>query len=328
MVDAPLPPLPDSARRIPLSLQGSQSSMADAPLPPLPSEAGLPSTPADSTTGASGEPPVVPPTPKPRKSMTGGSPTKVAPTDEEPPEFGDEYNDEEEEDEEEGIYVSLPMIRMQAGNRLSVISTTSNSSTATTASTASGAAAAGSQHASDTDRQSIISTSSVASSAAAGPHELHDLMAKAIQHRNSQEPRKVVNVKSVELQQRTQKGFLHKRGGKLGNKGWDRRWFVFEQGLLKYFKDEKDKKPQGIIPLNTMESVVFTPTPKGERHANRFELKTLERTYFLSADSSQELTEWLMLLGALIQTFKPSEDDTSVEPNPPKPPKKRRRGKK
>jgi hypothetical protein len=45
---------------------------------------------------------------------------------------------------------------------------------------------------------------------------------------------RVVNLKAIELQQRTKKGWLLKRGGKLGNKGWDRRFFVLENSVLQY----------------------------------------------------------------------------------------------
>ena len=62
-----------------------------------------------------------------------------------------------------------------------------------------------------------------------------------------------------------------------------------------------------------MQDVQFTPGQKTDtKHANRFELKTHERVYYLSAETAQEMTEWMMLLGALIQTFKPSPDDLSV----------------
>jgi hypothetical protein len=45
---------------------------------------------------------------------------------------------------------------------------------------------------------------------------------------------RVVNLKAIELQQRTKKGWLLKRGGKLGNKGWDRRFFVLENSVLQF----------------------------------------------------------------------------------------------
>lgn len=43
-------------------------------------------------------------------------------------------------------------------------------------------------------------------------------------------------------------------GGLKGTRGWDRRWFVFCDGALKYFRTESDEKekpsvirPQGLI---------------------------------------------------------------------------------
>jgi hypothetical protein len=39
---------------------------------------------------------------------------------------------------------------------------------------------------------------------------------------------------TIDILQRTMSGWLHKRGGKLGNKGWDKRWFVLENGQLQF----------------------------------------------------------------------------------------------
>jgi hypothetical protein len=48
----------------------------------------------------------------------------------------------------------------------------------------------------------------------------------------SQGPRIVTLAPAQDVLQRTRSGWLQKRGGKLGNKGWDRRWFVLENGQL------------------------------------------------------------------------------------------------
>lgn len=210
----------------------------------------------------------------------------------EEPEFADDYNEDEEEDE--GIYVALPILRAQMTNRASSTNVLQKGPSDQSSSAADSA----------DRRSSLMVTTDNANS-----DELAELMARA----SKQNITRVVNLKSIELEHRTNRGWLNKKGGKLGTKGWDRRWFVFEHGVLKYFKDEKDKKSQGNIPLRDMQDIIFTPSTKTDvKHAFRFELKTHERIYYLSAESAQEMTEWLMLLGALIQTFKPSADDQTV----------------
>lgn len=90
---------------------------------------------------------------------------------------------------------------------------------------------------------------------------------------------------STVVSQRTLTGFLSKKGGKTGTKGWDKRWFDLSDGELKYFKD-KEKKANGVIPVSQM--VDIRPTISGTlggKHAHRFELDTPDRTYYFSADT-------------------------------------------
>ena len=64
----------------------------------------------------------------------------------------------------------------------------------------------------------------------------------------------------------TRKGWLHKKGGKLGNKGWDKRWFVLVDDKLSYFKNPGDAwrvattTPKGVIEIRDI-SEVCSPTP-------------------------------------------------------------------
>ena len=53
----------------------------------------------------------------------------------------------------------------------------------------------------------------------------------------------------------TLEGWLFKQGGLRANKGWKRRWFLFDGYELKYFKSETTKECQGRIPLGTMKEI-------------------------------------------------------------------------
>eukprot|EP00055_Hartaetosiga_balthica_P010104 m.42012 g.42012 ORF g.42012 m.42012 type:complete len:1491 (+) comp7034_c0_seq4:98-4570(+) len=101
------------------------------------------------------------------------------------------------------------------------------------------------------------------------------------------------------------RGYLDKKGGLLGQRGWDRRFCMYKDGILCYFINEKDPKPQGSISLADMKGVSFTSTKGVKKHMNRFTLQTYQRTYYFSAESSQAMTEWLTLLGTQIQLHKP-----------------------
>ena len=50
-------------------------------------------------------------------------------------------------------------------------------------------------------------------------------------------------------------GWLYKQGGLRANKGWKRRWFLFDGYDLKYFKSESTKECLGKIPLGTMKEI-------------------------------------------------------------------------
>jgi hypothetical protein len=90
--------------------------------------------------------------------------------------------------------------------------------------------------------------------------------------------------KSKAVSKRTKEGYLSKRGGSKGNMGWQKRWFSLSDGALKYYAD-KDKKPNGIIPVDTMVDVRWSAS-KDKKHTCPFELDTATgRTYYFSADT-------------------------------------------
>ena len=122
-----------------------------------------------------------------------------------------------------------------------------------------------------------------------------------------------ITLKAVAPDQRSMKGYLRKKGGRLGNKGWDRRFFSLSNGKLSYFQHEKDTKPLGIIPMRDMIDVRPTIATKPDaKHANRFELETHQRTWYFSADTTKELTGWMLTLKAMIMTYSASPEDSAI----------------
>jgi hypothetical protein len=125
---------------------------------------------------------------------------------------------------------------------------------------------------------------------------------------------------SARLQDRNIAGYLDKRGGKLGNRGWDTRYFYLDKDSkrLSYFHTEEamaepGAKPLGIIPLRDMQRV--TPTsmvPGPHKRRFRFELETPERTWFLSAKTAEEMTRWMMTLSGHIIAYVADPTDDSI----------------
>ena len=58
---------------------------------------------------------------------------------------------------------------------------------------------------------------------------------------------KKVNLISKAVSERTHEGFLSKKGGIKGNRGWDKRWFSLHDGTLLYYKTRGLTKESGVI---------------------------------------------------------------------------------
>lgn len=97
----------------------------------------------------------------------------------------------------------------------------------------------------------------------------------------------------------TLKGYLWKKGGLKGKRGWDRRWFVFGDGALKYFRNEAEEekeKPSGLISVGEIVSIKLSPSKAGHDRKFRFQLHTPSRVYYFSAENGQDMGTWLNLL--------------------------------
>ncbi|KAM5192282.1 GRB2-associated-binding protein 1 isoform 2-T2 [Mantella aurantiaca] len=104
---------------------------------------------------------------------------------------------------------------------------------------------------------------------------------------------------------------------KLKRFAWKRRWFVLRSGrltgdpdVLEYYKNDHAKKPIRIIDLNLCEQVdaglVF---PKKEfENSFIFDIKTIDRIFYLVADSEEEMNKWVRNI-CDICGFNPTEED-------------------
>ncbi|XP_075055377.1 GRB2-associated-binding protein 1 isoform X2 [Mixophyes fleayi] len=104
---------------------------------------------------------------------------------------------------------------------------------------------------------------------------------------------------------------------KLKRFAWKRRWFILRSGrltgdpdVLEYYKNDHAKKPIRIIDLNLCEQVdaglVF---PKKEfEHSYIFDIKTIDRIFYLVAESEEEMNKWVRHI-CDICGFNPTEED-------------------
>ena len=100
-------------------------------------------------------------------------------------------------------------------------------------------------------------------------------------------------------------GYLSKQGGVKANRGWKRRWIVFDGQKLRYYRDNKSQISKKVIPVGCMERVEICKQNKtGDKF--KFYLINQNRTFLFAADSLIECTLWAnTLMEAIINYEKP-----------------------
>ncbi|XP_066500281.1 pleckstrin homology domain-containing family A member 2 [Hoplias malabaricus] len=95
---------------------------------------------------------------------------------------------------------------------------------------------------------------------------------------------------------------------KQGNvrKSWKRRFFILDDQAVSYYKNETDKEPLRSIRLRDIHKVHECLVKSGEllSRDNLFEIITSTRTFFIQADTPEEMNGWVRDIGFKIQDFR------------------------
>ncbi|XP_028289423.1 GRB2-associated-binding protein 1 isoform X5 [Parambassis ranga] len=106
---------------------------------------------------------------------------------------------------------------------------------------------------------------------------------------------------------------------KLRRYAWKKRWFVLRSGrlsgdpdVLEYYKNDHTKKPIRVIDLNLCEQVDagLTFSKKDLEHSFIFDIKTIDRVFYLVADTEEEMNKWVRHI-CDICGFNPTDDDAA-----------------
>ncbi|KAI2536027.1 GRB2 associated binding protein 1, partial [Homo sapiens] len=106
------------------------------------------------------------------------------------------------------------------------------------------------------------------------------------------------------------------------DEAWKRRWFVLRSGrltgdpdVLEYYKNDHAKKPIRIIDLNLCQQVDagLTFNKKEFENSYIFDINTIDRIFYLVADSEEEMNKWVRCI-CDICGFNPTEEDPVKPP--------------
>ncbi|XP_058605272.1 pleckstrin homology domain-containing family A member 1a isoform X2 [Onychostoma macrolepis] len=105
-------------------------------------------------------------------------------------------------------------------------------------------------------------------------------------------------------------GYCVKQGALMKN--WKRRYFVLEQNSMSYFKSDLEKEPLRNILLKEVHKVQECKHGEIMMRDNLFEVVTTSRTFYVQADSPEEMHSWIKAIsGAIVAQRGPGRSAAS-----------------
>ncbi|KAK2490406.1 hypothetical protein MC885_020342 [Smutsia gigantea] len=106
-------------------------------------------------------------------------------------------------------------------------------------------------------------------------------------------------------------GYCVKQGAVMKN--WKRRYFQLDENTIGYFKSELEKEPLRVIPLKEVHKVQECKQSDIMMRDNLFEIVTSFRTFYVQADSPEEMHSWIKAVsGAIVAQRGPGRSASSV----------------
>ncbi|XP_055006598.1 pleckstrin homology domain-containing family A member 1-like isoform X2 [Boleophthalmus pectinirostris] len=106
-------------------------------------------------------------------------------------------------------------------------------------------------------------------------------------------------------------GFCVKQGAVM--KTWKRRYFQLDENALSYFKTDLERDPLRVIPLKEIHKVHECKQSEPMMRDNLFELVTSYRTFYVQADSPEEMHSWIKAIsGAIVAQRGPGRFSSSI----------------
>ncbi|KAI4900859.1 hypothetical protein NFI96_026602 [Prochilodus magdalenae] len=117
--------------------------------------------------------------------------------------------------------------------------------------------------------------------------------------------------RSAQEQSVIKAGYCVKQGAVMKN--WKRRYFILEENSMSYFKSDLEKEPLRMIPLKEVHKVQECKHSDILMRDNLFEVVTTSRTFYVQADSPEEMHSWIKAIsGAIVAQRGPGRSAASV----------------
>ncbi|KAJ4922168.1 hypothetical protein JOQ06_016503, partial [Pogonophryne albipinna] len=93
-------------------------------------------------------------------------------------------------------------------------------------------------------------------------------------------------------------GYCVKQGALMKN--WKRRYFMLEENALSYYKSDLEREALRVIPLKEIHKVQECKQSDLMMRDNLFEMVTSSRTFYLQADSPEDMHSWIKAISGAI----------------------------
>ncbi|XP_062375037.1 pleckstrin homology domain-containing family A member 1a isoform X2 [Sardina pilchardus] len=129
---------------------------------------------------------------------------------------------------------------------------------------------------------------------------------EALKRSHSQHPYRPAQEQAV-----LKAGYCVKQGAVMKN--WKRRYFILEENSLSYFKSDLEKEPLRLIALKEVHKVQECKQSDIMMRDNLFEVVTSSRTFYVQADSPEEMHSWIKAIsGAIVAQRGPGRTAASM----------------
>ncbi|KAL4230824.1 ADP-ribosylation factor GTPase-activating protein agd4 [Mactra antiquata] len=114
----------------------------------------------------------------------------------------------------------------------------------------------------------------------------------------------ILPASSLSPRRRERSGYLWKQGGVRQNRGWRKRWVIFDGKSLRYYSNSRDQVSKRIVPLSCMTNVEIDVKSNNSKQF-KFKLHCTNRVFLFSADNLDECKMWSNTLMEAIITYTP-----------------------